>query len=319
MISTPMIAQPTPAAPDLCALWEWPYDDDFVDRLRRECARQNKTFADYSGERTADFFRDLAPRGAPPGMIIDRASDDQPRLVIPLLRLKQQGALLVNDPEDMAWCRNKAAVHAELLQAGVRVPYSVILSTAEHPEALDVLELVGDRLGDPFVIKPTEGGGGENVVLNAHGRQDVSAYLARTGEDRIFVQRKVLPCRLGGKRAWFRVFRVLSRVIPCWWDDLTHVYQIVTDEEQGDHALQRLAEIVGLIARVSRLDLFSTEIAVDEDGRCVVVDAVNEMPDFRLQSRHPDGVPDAVVDLIVAILVAGVPEGASRARRFAGG
>ena len=128
MTSTPMTSQPA-ASPDMCALWEWSYDDDFVDRLRRESARQNKTFIAYSGERTADIFQALDPRSAPPRMIIDRASDNQPHLVIPLLHLKQLGAMLINDPEDMAWCRNKAAVHAELLQAGVRVPYSVILST----------------------------------------------------------------------------------------------------------------------------------------------------------------------------------------------
>lgn len=313
MAVIPVTSQST--APDLCVLWEWQYDDDFVDRLRRESARQKKSFADYCGEHMTDFFQALDPRGVPPGMIIDRASDDQAQLIQPLMRLKRLGALLVNDPEDMDWCRNKAAVHAELLQAEVRVPYSVILSTTEHPEELDVLELVGNRIGTPFVIKPTEGGGGENVVLDAHDHKDILEYLARTGAGSIFVQRKVLPCRLGGRRAWFRVFRVLGQVIPCWWDDLTHVYQPVTDQDQAAYSLQRLAEITGLIAKVSQLDLFSTEIAVDEDGGLVVVDAANEMPDFRLQSRHPDGVPDAVVDRIVANLVAGAPAGARRITR----
>lgn len=301
------VVNPSQSEPlDLGVLWEWPYDDDFVDRLRRECARQGRTFADYRDERTADFFRRLGQAGAGVRMIIDRASDDQAWIAAPLLRLRQQGAALVNDPNRMAWCRNKAAVHEALLKAGVRFPFSVVLSAAEPPASLDVLELVGGRLGSPFVIKPTEGGGGDNVVLNARDRKDVLDYLARTGETSIFVQRKVLPCQRGGRRAWFRVFHVLGRTIPCWWDDLTHIYQAVTDEEQKAFDLQRIATITDLVARISRMDLFTTEIAVDEDGACVVVDAVNEMPDFRLQSRHPDGVPDAVVDRIVGLLIAGI-------------
>ncbi|MBU4199318.1 MAG: hypothetical protein KKG09_10905 [Verrucomicrobia bacterium] len=89
---------------------------------------------------------------------------------------------------------------------------------------------------------------------------------SRTGEGKFFIRRKVLPYHLGEKRAWFRMFWVLGRVIPCWWDDLTHVYQAVSKEEERGYALQRLSAITALVAKVSRMNLSATEIAVDEDG-----------------------------------------------------
>jgi hypothetical protein len=49
------------------------------------------------------------------------------------------------------------------------------------------------------------------------------------------------------------------------------------------------------IQEVCSLDFFSSEIALTEEARFVVVDYVNEVCDMRLQSKHRDGVPDDVV------------------------
>jgi len=49
------------------------------------------------------------------------------------------------------------------------------------------------------------------------------------------------------------------------------------------------------VARISRLDLFSTEIALTSDGTFVVVDFVNDQIDLRLRTKARDGVPDEIV------------------------
>ena len=44
-----------------------------------------------------------------------------------------------------------------------------------------------------------------------------------------------------------------------------------------------------------RLEIFSTEIALAEDGRWLSVDYVNDPIDLRVHSKAPEGVPDNVV------------------------
>ena len=49
----------------------------------------------------------------------------------------------------------------------------------------------------------------------------------------------------------------------------------------------------------AKLDFFSTEIALEHDGRYFVVDYVNDPCDMRSQSKNFDGVPDTIIQMIV--------------------
>jgi hypothetical protein len=73
----------------------------------------------------------------------------------------------------------------------------------------------------------------------------------------------------------------------------------VTAEQVARFGLSALHHIARTIARITRLDVFSTEIAQRiDDGVFVSVDYVNDPIDLRLQSKAPDGVPDPAVRLI---------------------
>ena len=128
---------------------------------------------------------------------------------------------------------------------------------------------------------------------------DVSLSRAKFRNQRFLVQQRIEPQILDGRRAWFRVYSVCGKIIPCWWDDTTHRYAIVTPSESGLVSESELSRIVGIIAEVSQLDFFSTEIALDKDGRYVVVDYVNDPCDMRPQSKNFDGVPDTIIRMIV--------------------
>lgn len=293
---------PTPRHVDLLVLWDWKYDADFVARLQACCAARGLSFAAFRGRQVKDFAAAAESASFSAGLIFDRVSDVQPGIIHLLLHLKRAGTHLVNDPELMAWCRDKATMHLELLSSGVSIPYGVILSTADHAKKLDLLELCKGQLGSPFVIKPAEGGGGEGVELNALGSEDIADYFKRTSAGKIVLQRKVVPRMLGRRRGWFRVFWVLGSTMPCWWDDLSHVYESLEPDDETRFGLRPIYAIVAIIARISKMDFFTTEIAVDEDGQLVAVDFVNEMPDLRLQFQHADGVPAAVLDRAAAAL-----------------
>jgi len=109
------------------------------------------------------------------------------------------------------------------------------------------------------------------------------------------VQEKIYPKTIEGKRAWFRVFWAFGKVIPTFWDDYTHVYNLVTARHIKKHHLLSLFRITRRLSRLNKLDYFSTEIALTKNHRFIVIDYVNDQCDMRLKSNHPDGVPDVVV------------------------
>jgi len=109
------------------------------------------------------------------------------------------------------------------------------------------------------------------------------------------LQEKIKPVFLSKRKGWFRVFYIFGEVLPCWWDDETHVYTMITKGDVTAHLLRPLISIPKKIWEVCHLEFFSTEIAVTPENKFVVVDYVNDICDMRLHSKHPDGVPDLFV------------------------
>ncbi|HPC84614.1 MAG TPA: hypothetical protein P5234_14970 [Thermoanaerobaculaceae bacterium] len=315
--SCPPAAPPSPRAPfglqkasllagmvpDVVAVWDWEFDRPFLARLERMCAARGLLFA-AARDNCEEMLTALASvPDAAPALVLDRASDVVPGLAAPLAVLEGRGCRAVNQAGRMAWCRDKATMHLELVSAGIQVPYGVIITSDQAARASGVLAEHAHSLGAPFVIKPAEGGGGEGVVLDAVSAADLERYLEERGYDKVILQRRVVPCSLGGNRGWFRVFYLAGKTVPCWWDDRTHVYRLVSPAEEEASGLGRLGELTLRIARIAGIDFFTTEIALDLAGEMVVVDFVNEMPDLRCQTDHPDGVPEPLVEAIGAMLV----------------
>jgi len=207
---------------------------------------------------------------------------------------------VINNYKDTARAIDKATMHLEFLSKGLQVPYTIIISPydSKHEVELTLSDLA--RLGRPFIIKPaTTTGGGTGVVLGAETLLDVIETRQHHKNDKYLLQERIIPTTLDSHRAWFRVFYVFGRVIPCWWNDETHVYKVLTGMDEQTYRLGRLRRITRTIKEICQLDFFSTEIALTRDGRFVVVDYVNDMCDMRFQSLYPDGVPDEVIVKIV--------------------
>ena len=145
-------------------------------------------------------------------------------------------------------------------------------------------------------------GGGEGVVLSATSWDQVLAVRQQNPDEKYLLQAHVTPQMLEGRPAWFRVLVCDGALYPCWWNPGTHIYFPVTAEQRFRFGLRALHEIASRIAQICCLHLFSTEIALTESGRFLVVDYVNDPVDLRLQSRASDGVPDIYVESIAARL-----------------
>lgn len=280
---------------DVALLWEWEHDEDFISMLDRNCNHfglNSYLIHPYN-------FADLATSGNDPFIarfFYDRASDTNPAFEPLVKYLFELYCIPLNDPERLQVSLDKATMHHHLIEHGLHVPYTIILSPTRDWTKIKIGELI--RLGEPFIIKPAIGGGGVGVELNAKTLFDIVKAKEGKSKEKFLLQEKVLPVQFGAKRAWFRVYFVCGKVISCWWDDLTHVYFRVTAEDEKIYGLERLTDVMLRIAKITKLNFFSTEIAMVDRETFVVIDYVNDQCDMRLKSRHEDGVPDDVVDEI---------------------
>jgi hypothetical protein len=283
---------------DLCLPWYWEYDDIFVGMVERACIEEGISLwqikpdnllesitALYKGVLT---FKTLLHRGQGEAIF-----DPIPRWA------REFGARRINPAELSAWSEDKATMHLELISAGLHTPYTILLAPFLEQPVIPQFDLT--PLGEKFVIKPSNGGGGEGVILGASSIEEILQARMEFPEQKYLIQSHVTPCEIEDTPAWFRIFYANGETYPCWWDINTHIYAPVTAEEESQHHLGRLREVTKRIASICKLDWFSTEIALADEF--IVVDYVNDEIDTRVQSQAMDGVPDQVMNFIAIQLV----------------
>ncbi|MBK9600726.1 MAG: hypothetical protein IPO36_02620 [Anaerolineales bacterium] len=283
---------------DLCLPWYWEYDDVFVGMVERACIEEGISFwqikpdnllesitALYKGVTT---FKTLLHRGQGEAIF-----DPIPRWA------REFGVRRINPAEVSAWSEDKATMHLELINAGLHTPYTILLAPFLEQPVIPQIDLT--PLGENFVIKPSNGGGGEGVIIGANSIEQILHARMEFPEQKYLIQAHVTPRILDDTPAWFRVFYANGETHPCWWDTETHIYSHVTAQDESQHRLGRLREITKRIASICKLDWFSTEIALADEF--IVVDYVNDEIDTRVQSQAMDGVPDEIMESITRQLV----------------
>ena len=284
---------------DLCLPWYWEYDLDFVQMVEDACRARQLSFLQVTPASLLDVTTALYKGELIFRALLDRSQGDA--RFEPLTRWARANACRrINPAELSAWSEDKTTMHMELIQAGLHTPYTILLPSFIDQPVIPELDL--SRLGGQFVIKPSNGGGGEGVVMGASSQNEVLRARMEFPQQKYLVQAYVNPRSVDGRPAWFRIFYAAGQCYACWWNPLTHVYAMVTPEEQARHQLDRLISDTQRIASLCRLDWFSTEIALTDD-QFVVVDYVNDGIDTRIQSRALDGVPDEVMRAIAERLV----------------
>lgn len=286
----------------LCFSWCWLYDRDFVDLLERACQARQVTFFQVTSEIVDPVVAALQQEELSFRVFFDRASDVDERFN-PLVEWANHANLFYinrNWLARRAW--DKAAMHHQLTRNGLDAPYTLILPAYQESPELPEIDL--SPLGGSFAIKPAHGGGGAGVLVGATSWEQVLTVRQQFPLDQYLLQAQVRPVLLDGRPAWFRLIYCLGNIHLCWWDPATHIYTPVTPSDEVQYNLDILNEIAERIARLSRLELFSSEVAFTPDGRFPVVDYINDPIDLRLQSRLPQGVPDHIVSSIAENLAA---------------
>lgn len=286
---------------DFGLAWNWEYDHDFVALLDRACHASGLNVYLVGPHNLAGTADEVQAGHRKFRWFLDRASDNDDRFLALHRQLQATDTRFLNAHHHYQRAIDKANIHGELHARGLHLPLTIILPSLDTEPHLD-LRFV-DLMPRPFVIKPSRGGGGQGVVLGGMHADEVAKARARFRNQRFLIQQRIEPQVWAGRRAWFRVYHVCGQILPCWWDDITHRYTpfVAGDQEFVDTG--ELARVTRVVAEVAQLDFFSTEIALDRDGRYVVVDYVNDPCDMRLQSKHHDGVPDGLVAEIIRCLV----------------
>jgi glutathione synthase/RimK-type ligase-like ATP-grasp enzyme len=281
---------------DLAISWNWEHDADFVDLLEIACRERSLSLLQITPANLATVQASLQCRDAAFGNLLDRASDADLNFLPVAEWADQNGACSINPHQHACRAWDKTTMHREFLSAGLLVPDAIVLPPFHEQVELPLLDL--SPLGPSFTIKPASRGGGEGVVNEATSLGEVLAVRQQFPEDRYLLQAHIAPAQCGPRSAWFRVIYCADKVYACWWDVRTHVYEPAHQVEHGEDTFERLLDLTRRIAEICSLGLFSTEIALTQQGDLIVVDYVNDPVDLRLQSKAADGVPDAVVAAI---------------------
>ncbi len=191
-------------------------------------------------------------------------------------------------------------MHLELIAAGIHTPYTILLPPFIDQPVIPDMDL--SPLGSRFVIKPANEGGSSGVILGASSIDQILRARLEFPEQKYLIQETITPRTIHGQPAWFRVFYAVGQTYPCFWHPLTHVFSVVSPQDENRYELAPLHEITQRIASICKLDWFSTEIALTLE-KFVVIDYVNDGIDTRVQSKAVDGVPDDVMQGIASQLV----------------
>ena len=284
---------------DLCLPWYWEYDIDFVRFVEDACQERGITFWQITPDNLLESITALYKGEMTFDTLLDRSQGDDRFLPINNWAM-EYNKRRINPPELSKWSEDKTTMHLELISAGINTPYTILLASFLDQPALHQLDL--SPLGNQFVIKPSNGGGGEGVVLGASSLDQILRARMEFPDQKYLLQANITSRTIQGRPAWFRVYYSNGEVYPCWWNPLTHVFATVTQSEENKYELEPLHDITKRIASICKLDWFTTEIALTHE-EFVVVDYVNDHIDTRIQSKAVDGAPDEVMRSVAEQLV----------------
>ena len=285
---------------DICMAWNWEYDADFVHVFEEACAARGVSLVQVTPQNLAEVLSGLHNREITFATLLDRACQGDERFQPLLDWAKRHKVICINPQKQALWAGDKATMHLEFISHGLYTPYTIILSPHSKHSSLHCPDLA--PLGGCFAIKPACEGGGDGVILEASSWEQVETARKQFPTEKYLLQAHVRTCQLDGRQAWFRILVCQGAIYPCWWDQKTHIYTRVTAEEKARYHLRGLNEVSARIAQICQLHLFSTEIALTEEGQFIVVDYVNDPVDLRFQSKAIDGVPDRIVQNIATRL-----------------
>lgn len=288
----------------LAVSYKWKYDKELVDEIEKISRASGISTFIINKENVFEITDLVKDDKISFKVYLDRASDEDEDFEELAHLLFEKETRIINPYEKVELAIDKSIMHEKLTQAHIHTPKTFIIPPYEESPNLSTYIENLAFLGKPFVIKPAYySGGGEGVITDAKNTSEIDDARKIYKDDSYLVQEKIYPKLINGNRAWFRSLWLFDKPLPIWWNDITHIYNELTPADIANYGLAKLSEITVQLANITGLDYFSTEIALTQDNRLVVVDYINDQCDFRKKSIHNDGVPDRFVrEFILSML-----------------
>jgi len=290
---------------DFGLTWVNSPNEKFVTWLKKACKSCHMNMLLCSPDNVRSVVRDIEEGSLRIRFLLDNeASYNDPIDMFARLcyAVKDKGDYVVCDPDHARAASNKAITHYDLIRAGINVPYTVIVRNWQ-PDTFCLSASEKKELGEEFIIKPASGFGQKGIIKNAKGSiSEIASARNFNRGDNFLLQKKVEPLILGDDMAWFRIYYLFGEVIPCWWNTDTGKYRHVTLKEFDAYKLMPLVGIITEIADITRLEFFSSEIALiktDKGTRkFVAVDYVNDQPELCVRPQAINGPLEDVTEHI---------------------
>ena len=218
--------------------------------------------------------------------------------------IKDAGTKIVADPDHVKTAADKSVTHFDLMRANISVPFTVIIRSGESSREFTDEEK--EKLGHVIVVKPALGYGKRGVKITTYEvmREAIAEARKANMGDTVLVQEFIEPREIEGSPAWFRLFNTFGEITPCWWNPNAHTYRETTPGEVYKHKLLPMIQITAEIARITRIEWFSCEVAINKkNNEFMAIDYMNDQCWVNPQSKSTDGVPDDVISRIARRII----------------
>ncbi len=249
-------------------LWLYSHLDDSSpgNRLLTEEAeaRGHRVTRIRPGDRHFNLDESLA---SPPDLIFARSGASAPQWTLtPLILWSQRGVPVVNSPEKLLLCRDKAVCYAVLQAHGCPVPRSLLLGREPVEEAVEGLA------GPPWVLKLPVSTKGKGVML-AESLRSLRAQVdtLRSLDQPILLQEYVATARASDLRVM--VLGGKARVAARRQAQKEHEFRSNVDlggRAEGVELTARLSTTAENAAQALGLDVAGVDLLETEDGFVVI-------------------------------------------------
>lgn len=282
---------------DLAISYEWMYDIEFTHLIEERFQRENLSTFVITTHNCNEVTNLVKEKKLFFRSYLDRASDVDENFSELAQLLTESDCRVINEYANVDSSVDKSIAHQKLVDAGLRIPKTIIIPSYETVPSLNLTEEELNKIGQPFVVKPAYySGGSEGVYKNVNSFEEIQSIRQENSDDKYLIQEKIYSTSINNQRAWFRVLWAFGKVLPMLWDDQHLIYSDVTLNEIDSELLKEINLMMNKISSVAQLDYFSSEFALDSKNNFYLIDYINDQCDMRLKSSHKDGVPNYIVE-----------------------
>ncbi len=289
---------------DLAIAYKWIYDrelTELIEKMFLENELSTYIIGEFNYTEVANALRnqELSFRA-----VLDRASDEDENFADLARLFTESNTYVINNYEKTENAIDKYKMHNILDQENFPLPYTYFIPPFDKNEEVVIPEEVFEKLGCPYVIKPSYySGGGDGVIIDACGSELIRTARNQNPDDYYLLQKRVYPKVYNGRRVWIRSYWFFDEVFIVWWDDQTHIYSELNYSDFQILDLNRVVEFTTGIAELSGMDYFSSEFTIDQNEELFIIDYVNDQCDMRMKPEHFDGVPKIVVEKFIRNMI----------------